>query len=403
MLTIINTISKSLSVEISKVLSCLGQCGIGTKQAFSKSRYKISHKAFIELNDTFVKAYYGQGGFQLYADKWLLLGSDGSCYELPWEKALREEFGVADNGQSEQGICMARGVKIWDLLNRLTVCATIGHYEVAEISHFKTIWPQALSLMQGACNAKLLLMADMHYPSLWLMSHCHKDGIDFLFRCRPDFCREVESFFSSGQRESYFFIPIQEDSSRNYQYRKRAANPLEQIPKGVWVRAINFTRPNNEPSCLITSVTSQELDYQSICKLYPYRWGEEVSFYFDKCRTQIENFSAKLPEGIRQDWFANMLATNLAQLLIEDAQQILDDKQKNKPNKHRYQINHSVAVGLVKDEMPKMLFGTLTPQHFYDRMIQIILQNKEPVRLGRSYPRKRKHKLKFPMNLRRVT
>jgi hypothetical protein len=401
-LIILNNISKSLSVELAKFFQRMKFGCLVSKQAFSKSRYKISPEAFVDLNETFVRAYYSQGAYQLYAGKWLLVGSDGSDYELPWEEKLRKVFGVADNGQAHQPMCMAKGVKIWDLLNRLTICATLGHYDIAEIRHFKTAWQKAQPLLEAAAGARVLLLGDMHYPSLWLMAQLQMEGKDFLFRCKPDFCREIVAFMKSGKKQAHIYMPIATDRDRKRKYKNSTGQTAEQVPQGVWVRALNFTRPNGERSCLVTSIAAEELGYDEVCKLYPYRWGEEVSFYFDKNRTQIENFSAKLPEGIRQEWFANVLTSNLAQLLIEDAQQILDQEQENTPNKHKYQINRSVAVGIIKDELPGMLFGKEKAETFYERMLKIIIRHREPIRPGRSFPRKRKHRLKFSMNLRRV-
>ena len=174
------------------------------------------------------------------------------------------------------------------------------------------------------------------------------------------------------------------------------------MPKTLQVRALKFTRPNGETTCLVTSIRPEDLDYDSLCGLYPYRWGEEVSFNFDKNRTEIENFSAKMPQGIRQEWHANVLTTNLAQLLIEDAQELLDEEQCDSTNKYAYQINRSIALGIIKDEIPKMLFGKEKPDKFYSRMIKLIIRHREPVRPNRTFPRKRKHRLRFSMNLRRV-
>lgn len=402
MLSLLNNISKSLSVELTKFLQRFGQGRLGSKQAFSQARYKIKPEAFVDLNDTFIKAYYGQGGYRLYADKYVLLASDGSDYELPWEEELREEFGVADNTQNRQPMCMAKGVKIWDILNQLTISAVLSRYDVAEIQHFKAAWQKVKPLLSQQKEAQLLLLGDMYYPAFWLIDSLQTQSVDFLFRCRPDFCREIRQFIKSGQSEATLCMPIANDSSRNYKFRQSTGCPPSDVPQCVKVRAINFTRPNGEVSCLITSIPAHDLNYENICGLYPYRWGEEISFNFDKNRAEIENFSAKMPQGIRQEWYANILATNLAQLIIEDAQELVDIEQNEASNKYYYQINRSVALGIIKDEIPKMLFGREKPVTFYNRMLKLILRHRQPVRPNRSFPRKRKHRLRFSMNLRRV-
>lgn len=400
MLAILNNISKSLGVELTKFLQRFGKGQTGSKQAFSKARYKVKWEAFEALNDTFVKAYYAECGFQLYAGKYLLLAADGSDYELPWAEELVGEFGVADNKQNKQPMCMAKGVKVWDALNQLTVSSTLGRYDVSETEHFKLAWQKALLLLGGCCHARLLLLADMRYPSFWLIHQMLGAGCDFVFRCKPTFCREIIQFMAAPATEAAIEMPISRDKERRRLFRRQTG--VEQAPASVSVRALKFTRPNGEQTCLITSVSPQTLDYQSLCSLYPYRWGEEVSFNFDKNRAEIENFSAKTPQGVKQEWYANTLASNMAQLLIEDAQELLDKEQHAKDNKYEYKINRSVALGIIKDELPTMLFGKEKPNAFYTRMIKLIASHREPIRPGRNFPREKKHRLRFSMNLRRV-
>lgn len=400
MLAILNNISKSLGVELIKFLQVLGRGLAGSKQAFSKARYKIKWEAFADLNDTFVKAYYEGGDFQLYAGKYLLLAADGSDYELPWTEELVSEFGAADNKQNKQPMCMAKGVKIWDVLNRLTVSSTLGRYDEGEGVHFKLAWQKATELLGSCTQQRTLLLGDMGYPSFWLMHQLIVTGYDFVFRCKPSFCREVVTFMSSSEQEAALRLPIRSDKERLRAFKRQTG--LKDAPVFVSLRALKFIRPNGEQTCLVTSVPAQEMGYEELCGLYPYRWGEEVSFNFDKNRAEIENFSAKMPQGVKQDWHANTLAANMAQLLIQDAQEVLDKEQEAKDNKYEYKINRSVALGIVKDELPKMLFGKERPKAFHKRMVKLIVSHREPIRPGRASPREKKHRLRFSMNLRRV-
>lgn len=400
MVIILNNISKSLSVELSNFFNQIRKGLSVSKQAFSQARYKIKSTGFIELNEVFVKSYYESGDYQLYNGEYLLLATDGSDYELPYEDSLIETFGVADNKVGKQPICMAKGVKIWDLLNQLTISSTLGHYNIAEMEHFKTTWADAKKVLNTRKEGRLLLLADMLYPSFWLIHDLFNTEVDFVFRCTPTFCREIKAFMAGDETDQLLTIPIGLDVYRKSRFKRQVGE--KNMTESINVRAVKFTRPTGEETCLITSIPVEKLTYSSIIDLYPYRWGEEVSYYFDKYRVEIENFSAKMPEGIRQDWYASTLNTNLSQLIIEDAQQILEEELKDKNNKYDYHINRSVAVGIIKDEMPKMLFGKEKPITFYNRMIKLIVSHREPVRPNRSYPRIRKHKLKFSMNLRRV-
>lgn len=404
--TILNNICRSLSVEIGKFLSSIGSTHLGSKQAFSKARYKLKWEAFVDLNDVFIRAYYGFIGsenpqdkpYRLYAGRYLLLATDGSTYELPYEASLVAEFGVVDSN-IPQPICMARGVKIWDILNQITLSSHLGNYAMSEIEGFKKTWLHATKLLKQVTKSRILLLADMYYPSFWLFYQLINAEQDFLFRCRLDFCREIAQFMQSNETDSIIDISIQNDGHRRRKFIKQT--DLESAPYSIKVRAIKFTRPNGEISCLVTSVLSiHDLSYEELVALYPYRWGQEESYDFDKNTTQIENFSAKMPIGIRQDWYANTLMSNMAQVLIEEAQEILEEEQKGKQNKYNYKINRSVAIGLLKDEMPKVLFGKETIQHFQQRMIPLILKNRVSIRPNRTYERQKKHKIKFSMNAR---
>lgn len=395
---LLNNITKSLSVEITGFLQrILGRFKEGSKQAFSKARYKIKAEAFIDLNDTFVNAYYESGDYQLYRGKYLLLATDGSDYELPWEEELRTEFGVADNG-GKKPMCMAKGVKIWDVLNQITVASLLDRYDKAEIRIFDELWQKTLQLLRETQKHPVLLLGDMHYPSFPLMLDLPDEQTHFLFRCSNNFCREVVTFLKSGKQDDVLHIPLASDFSRTH--RMRYVQKRKHIPSHLSVRAVRVTLPTEE-YCLLTSLPAKEVDSASIRALYPFRWSEEVSYNFDKNRTEIENFSAKMPEGIRQEYYANTLYSNFVQLIVEDAQELIEEEQQEKGNKHKYRVNRSVAAGLIKDEIPKMLFGKESIDAFYERMLRLIAKHRQPYRPGRSSPRERKHRLRYSMNLRR--
>lgn len=202
-----------------------------------------------------------------------------------------------------------------------------------------------------------------------------------------------------GQKEALLSLPIASDKQRRRVWKQQTS---QNLPEQITVRILRDNAPDGTPYCLITNLSGQEALYEELLNLYPLRWGEEVSFFFDKTRFEVENFAALKPEGIRQEWHAQLLAANMAQLFVEDAQEMLDEEQKSKNNKHEYQINRSAAIGILKDELPKLISGSETPEKFYERIMPLILAHREPVRKNRSFERTRKHKLKFSKNMRGV-
>lgn len=399
MVSIINKLSKSLSVEVTKYLQRFGKT-IVSKQAFSKARYKISASAFIDLNETFIRAYYSHGNYELFHQKYLLLAADGSDYQLPWETDIVEHFGFHDNGQGRQR-CLGKSVNIWDVNNQMNVSSALGTSEKGEKFYFQKAWKNALDLFEQAdLQVRKLLLLDSYYPSFSLFTSLLEQNTDYIASASATFCREVEAFMKTEKEEMLLTIPIAGDGARKHNFKKQKPNLT--IPDKIVVRAVRLSKDNEPDICLLTSLKTLEFDYHEIRQFFSMRWGQETSFRFDKSRSEVENFASKKSEGIYQEFYANLFANNLSQLLINDAQQILDEEQKNKNNKYVYKINRSVALGLMKDELPVLIHGQQDIDTFCHRMIKLFLKNKIPIIPKRSFPRKKKHKLKFSMNFRRI-
>lgn len=397
----INRLTKSLNVELSKFLNAFNDGKHATKQAFSKARYKLKPEAFLELNNTLVKNYYKDKTHQLYNNEYLLLAVDGSEYELPWFDDILKEFGFWDNKQGTQPKAMATGVKIWDTLNRLTIDAKLGKYLDSEITMFDEMLSQTLRLLSTSQAAPILLVADAYFASMTRMVRLQQEGLDFVIRCKPTYCREVVDFLEGKDQERILRIDLVSDRNRRARFKEKG---LTDYPPEIYVRAIRFTTHDRKEGCLLTSISTNKLSIEDIKEIYILRYGEEISFFFDKIKSQTENFATKKPIGVYQEWYANLLSMNMIQLLIEQAQLKLEKEQTPTPNKniYSYRINCSVAIGLVKDEIPKVLLGLESVPQFNQRMIELIFKFKEPIRLRRTFERKKKHKLKYHMNQRKV-
>lgn len=400
-ITMINRLTKSLNVELSKFLNLFNSGKLASKQAFSKARYKLKPEAFIELNNVLIQNYYKCKTHQLYKDEYLLLAVDGSEYELPWFDDILEEFGFWDNKQVNHPRAMATGVKIWDVLNRLTIDAKLGKYLDSEITMFDNMLSSVLQLLNSNQSAPILFVADAYYASMMRMVQLKKEKVEFIIRCKPTYCREVINFLKSEEEESILCINLISDRNRRDRFKEKG---ITDYPPKLYVRAIRFTTHDKKEGCILTSLDQDKVTTKEIKEIYQLRYGEEVSFFFDKIKSQTENFATKKAMGIYQEWYSNLLSMNMIQLLVEEAQAKLEQQQSESTTqyKHTYQINYSTAIGLVKNEIPKVLLGLEPVTQFNQRMIDLILKFKEPVRLGRSFERRKKHKLKFHMNQRKV-
>ena len=133
-----------------------------------------------------------------------------------------------------------------------------------------------------------------------------------------------------------------------------------------------------------------------------------VFFLLFDCQKNVlesENFSGRSPEAIRQDFYARVLSSNLASLIIEDAQTEVDKKVSKNPDLKydEYRINRSVALGVMKNELIEML---LLPENKwgkkYNQLVKDVKRSVIPVIPGRSFPRIKKLFGKFYLRKRKV-
>ena len=223
-----------------------------------------------------------------------------------------------------------------------------------------------------------------------------------MIRCSASFCHEVEAFAASGQEEAWLKI----DLSKSKRKWKSSAKRIVNKPAYLQVRCIKVVLHGGGSMYLLTNLNSTELPVNQANELYDFRWREETSYDVDKNVLEVENFSSKTPNGVYQDYHAKILTVNITQLLINDAQVVLDQNQASKNNKHDYQINKRVAIGLVKDELPKLLLDLEDSQSWYDRLFAKIIRRteikKSKKKTNKKGTRKKKHKLKYHITRRRV-
>ena len=68
------------------------------------------------------------------------------------------------------------------------------------------------------------------------MANTQAEGVDFLFRCKPSFCREIKSFMRSNSVDKVLNIPIASDAARKSAFKKSTG--LKEVPAKVQIRAL---------------------------------------------------------------------------------------------------------------------------------------------------------------------
>jgi len=87
-------------------------------------------------------------------------------------------------------------------------------------------------------------------------------------------------------------------------------------------RLVKVILENGEVEVLATSLLDEEKYPHQIFKdLYFKRWGTETNLNHLKNHAELANFTGMSTLAIMQDFYANMLITNIQSMILQDAQQ----------------------------------------------------------------------------------
>jgi hypothetical protein len=245
------------------------------QQSFSEARYKIRVEAFIRLFLLTAEAMLPECRKTWH--NYRVLAIDGSKITLPDDKALLEHFGGCGEGAKSPA---AQASVLYDVLNDIVVDAGIvplnkGERKLA-LAHINNC--QNLML-----DEKKLIIFDRGYASFELISALEERAMHYVMRVKKKFNKDIDA----------------QTKSDGYVW-------LEQGGKRIHVRVIKFTLDSGEEEVLITNITDKRLGKNAFKKLYFMRWPVEIKYDVVKNKLELENFTTRTAEGIRQDFFAAM-------------------------------------------------------------------------------------------------
>ena len=223
---------------------------------------------------------------------------------------------------------------------------------------------------------KELILFDRGYPSFELIKELLEAKIHFLMRVRSKFSIVIDKL-SEGDH----FIDLEHGGEK------------------IYVRVIKFQLDGGEKETLITSIKEKKIRIKAFKALYFKRWPIETKYDNVKNKLEIENFSGRLVDNIRQDFYATMILTNLATDFINEAQEEVEENQKGKENKYEYKINVNHTIGVLKDRLIQTLCerDSKRRKEMFEEIIYLLQKRIIPIRPKRSFPRTRR-KAKFHHN-----
>jgi len=360
-LFIINFVKKSLQIELDDFSKKIHKNDISiTKQAFSQARQKVSPKAFVKMLDEVNKWFYRDTPFKKYKG-YRLLAIDGTVIEVNNTEKLRGKFGYIENQNAK--VARARASVLYDIENDMIIASKLTGYRSGE----RAIAEELINTMLELDRNNDLLLFDRGYPSQDFIRFIESNNLKYLMRVSNRFLKVVVN-------------APKEDQVIEVVYKNEKLK----------MRVLKFELDSGIIEILITNIFDKDFSVSDFKDLYFKRWGIEVKYNEIKSKLQIENFTGETPIAIEQDFYATMYLANMVSLAKKDAQQIIEEKYKDKKLKHEYKVNTNVLIGKLKDNLILLLLERNSRKR--SKMLKYIeseiSRNIIPIRTGRKFKRR---------------
>ena len=115
----------------------------------------------------------------------------------------------------------------------------------------------------------------------------------------------------------------------------------------------------------------------------------ECHYNILKNKLELENFTSRTTDGIKQDFFIALYQVNALAALKHDAQIKVDKERNNRDNKYFYQVNNNEAIDIFKSHFAQSILGSSAKkmQASLRKMVESSSRAVVPVRPDRSIPR----------------
>jgi hypothetical protein len=372
---------RSIQTHIHTFFESLGHCAPGlTASAWSQARLKLRHTAFIALNEEAVLkvVYRDMDDPQLRLWKGhRVTAIDGSLVRLPNEPELGQEFGWVQLGNQHgaQGrYPQARMSGLTDVLNRIAIEVLFVPWEQGErglaVEHLKRLSPRDLTLMdRGYAGYKLW--------AAWIQAQRW-----FVCRCQSQSFTAINRLFTADQAGQSQIVKL---TPNEHDLKEVQAMGL---PEEITIRLVTVRLPTGELEVLATNLLD-EIAYPTEClaELYGKRWGVETYYGVVKGRLELENFTGRSVQAVRQDVHATVFLSNLESLLIAPVNEQLEEQSRDL--KYQRQVNHSVSFHTIKHRMIQLLLSQESHQEVVQQLQELFLDNPTVIRPNRTVPRKK--------------
>lgn len=360
------TSKASMFQNLSRIRDDLGSIDFPdiSKQALSKARQFISPDLFKELFYLSVDLFYSQIPSRKLWNGYHLFAVDGSKMELPNSKSNFEFFGeMFGYPDPNRRFTMGLASVVYDVLDDYIIHASFQRYSASErsaaLEHLHNL--EDLNIYQNS-----VVIFDRGYYSEDMFRYCVEHQHLCLMRLKE-----------------------------NYNIAKKCSGDIMTILPGnkkdntedIKIRVIEVILDNGTKEYLATNLFDPHITRKMFQELYFYRWPVETKYKELKSRLAIEEFSGATTVSVLQEFYINVLLSNLSSLIKNQVDEEIQITAKS-TNKYRYQANRAFIIGRVKTLFPKILCDLLDFSAI-DRLYKESLRCKSQIMPGRTFRRKK--------------
>lgn len=304
-----------------------------SKQAISKARQGISPALFQEMYRISVDLFYENIGTRKTWHGLHVFAVDGTKLQVPNTKSNFKNFGKMFSAQKlDYDYSQATASIIYDVLEDYIVHASINRFLCPErnaaMEHLNNLI--ALDLFQDS-----VVVFDRGYYSERMFRFCVDHGITCLMRIKAD---SRPAKHCNG--DVLYTLPGNQEKGT----------------EAVTMRVVQVILDNGTKEYLATTLFDPAFSVDMFRELYHLRWPVETKYLELKERFQIECFTGATTTSIIQEFYLNLLLSNIASLVKNHVDEMID-ADKNPVRKHRYQSNRSFIIGQIKKRLPKIICG----------------------------------------------
>jgi len=383
MLFVLQQTAKSIQRHLHEFLDELAQgqlfepvtCG-----AVTHARAKLKESAFVELNHDCVlpTVYHSERPVRRWRGH-RLAGIDSSLVRLPDSPELGQSFGWKEaanqNGATGTRYPEARLSVVYDLLNRVGWDVRLEPSTLGEVALARQ---QLEHLQPGDVEIN-----DRGFTGYVYLALIRQRWAHFVARCSTGSFLSAQELFRLNRANQSRIVWLHAPPDQKAECQRLG------LPLKLKVRFVSLRLPTGELEVLVTSLLDEQLyPTEEFLTVYHWRWGHETFHLMLKGRLELENFSGRTTEAVRQDVQAAVLLANLESVLSEPAQATLNEQRA--PESQARQVNRSVSYHAIKAQVLDLLYRDIPAPVVLTQLTELFKGSPVAVRPNRQVRRRRR-------------